>query len=70
MMFFNIVSGSGNWCNDFESNLVICNLKMLLCLELVILFLGSNDIDGDRVVYKGLCIRMFIIVLVRIIKRK
>lgn len=70
MMFFNIASGSGNWCNDFESNLVICNLKMSLCLEPVIPPLGSNDTDGDRVVHKGLCTRMLITVLVRITKRK
>lgn len=43
MVFLNIASGSGNWCNDFENNLVRCTLKMSLLS--ITAFLGINNTE-------------------------
>lgn len=50
MVFLNIASGSGNWCNDFENNLVRCTLKMSLLS--ITAFLGIIQSCTQRFIYK------------------
>lgn len=49
MVFLNIASGSGNWCNDFENNLVRCTLKMSLLS--ITAFLGINNTELYTKIY-------------------